>query len=226
MKTYWLLLLFATLIAAPLWAEQTPSASKEGAKAPTHRPLRQNVKAEPPAPTEPEVFEGYAKAPPFEVVPQKDKLTFFPCTQCHKFIPPNPEPRKLQAPHPSALNHGKGRIWCLNCHLVDDRDYLRTIRDLKVDFDNAYLVCGQCHANRQKDWYFGAHGKRVSNWQGSRAIYSCTHCHDPHDPTIKPRAPSKAPAVRAGLERMDQGDAEGTRLWERLLEQEGKETGQ
>jgi hypothetical protein len=225
MRTSWLLL--AMCLAAPgaaqvaLAAEEAKATGAKAAPAPPHRPLRQNVPAAMPVPTDPEIFDGYSEAPPFKVVPQKDKLTIFPCTQCHKHMPPNPEPRKLQAPHQSALNHGEGRMWCLNCHLIDDRDYLHTIRQQKVDFNDAYLVCGQCHANRQQDWYFGAHGKRVSNWQGERLVYSCTHCHDPHDPTLKPRAPNKAPAVRAGLERMDRPESEGSRVWERLLETKG-----
>lgn len=116
---------------------------------------------------------------------------------------PNPTPRKLvAAPHPAALDHGRGRIWCLDCHQLKDRDHLHTLAGEPVDFDAAYLVCGQCHFNRQRDWYFGAHGKRVGNWRGERVIYSCTACHDPHSPSLKPRAPSPPPPVRAGLKPM------------------------
>ena len=217
MGRLWLALVGALLLGASAQAAETPAAPAEPAKPPTHRPLRLNVVPDtPPDPTEPATFAGYPQAPPFKVVPQKDKLTFYPCSQCHKFMPPNPEPRKLEvAPHPAALKHGNGRFWCLNCHLIDDRDFLRTLRDQKVDFDESYLLCGQCHFNRQKDWYLGGHGKRVYNWQGERMIYSCTHCHDPHDPATKPREPSKAPPVRAGLERMKPGEREAQRVWER-----------
>lgn len=183
---------------------------------PAHRPLRQNVpNAGLPEPTEPETFAGYKDARPFAVVPQKPGLTMFPCTQCHGPMPPNPVPRKLNAPHNSALDHGKGRLWCLSCHLVDDRDHLHTIRDEKVDFDDAYLVCGQCHSNRQKDWYLGGHGKRAVNWQGDRVLYNCTHCHDPHSPTIKPRKASPPPPVRAGLSPMKPAEERNARVWER-----------
>ena len=84
-----------------------------------------------------------------------------------------------------------------------------------MDFDEAYLVCGQCHFNRQRDWYLGGHGKRVGNWQGERTLYSCTHCHDPHDPITKPREPSKAPPVRAGLQRTGSVAHESGKVWER-----------
>jgi hypothetical protein len=170
---------------------------------PTFRSLRDNLPSAMPEPTEPAAFAGYAGAPPFTVVPRKDQLTFFPCSACHAALTPNPVPRKLvAAPHPAALQHGNGRIWCLDCHQLKDRDHLHTLAGQPVDFDQAYLVCGQCHFNRQKDWYFGAHGKRVANWAGQRVIYNCTFCHDPHSPGLKPRAPSAAPPVRAGLRPM------------------------
>jgi hypothetical protein len=211
------------LVVAPAPGAETPADAAEPAKQSTHRPLRSNVVPDaPPEPTEPTTFAGYANAPPFKVVPQKDKLTFFPCSQCHQFMQPNPQPRKLEAaPHPAALQHGNGRMWCLNCHSTDNRDFLRTVRDEKVDFDESYLLCGQCHFNRQRDWYLGGHGKRVYDWQGERTIYSCTHCHDPHDPAVKPRAPSKVPPVRVGLERMKPAERESQKVWERHA---GKQT--
>jgi uncharacterized CHY-type Zn-finger protein len=112
----------------------------------------------------------------------------------------NTQPRKLvNAPHPAALQHGRGRIWCLDCHQGNDRDALHTTGGAKVDFNQSYLVCGQCHSARQRDWYFGAHGKRAANWNGERQLYSCTHCHDPHNPTTATRLPRQAPPLRAGL---------------------------
>lgn len=135
------------------------------------------------------------------MVPRKDQLFFYPCDQCHAAMEPNPEIRELDALHDSELDHGRGRIWCLSCHAYEDRNYLRTLLDEPVDFDDAHLVCGGCHSNRHRDWIFGVHGKRVSSWQGPRTIYSCTHCHNPHAPAIEPRAPQAAPPVRAGLAR-------------------------
>lgn len=213
----WLAAVWLLLAPAGVQAAEPAAPPTAAATASTHRQLRLNATpATPAAPTEPETFSGYLQAPPFKVVTQKDKLALYPCSQCHKFMPQNPTPRKLEAaPHQAALKHGKGRLWCLNCHLIDDRDFLRTFRDEKVDFDQAYLVCGQCHFNRQKDWYLGAHGKRVSNWQGDRTIYSCTHCHDPHDPATKPREASKPPPVRAGLQPMVRAGHETRKMWER-----------
>lgn len=168
--------------------------------------------------SEVDTFTGYPDAPPFEVVPRKDQLAFYPCAQCHQFIPPNPTPRELSVPpaHPSVLQHGEGRMWCMVCHQVEDRNYLRTLRDEKVGFDQAHLICGQCHANRQRDWYFGGHGKRVQHWKGGRRLYLCTHCHNAHDPTLEPREPRRPPPVREGLEPMPVPHIHREKVWERL----------
>jgi hypothetical protein len=198
------LLWFLCLLPAAAAIAAAPVALPDAQAPPTLlRPLRENVPFTMPEPIDPKVFSGYPGVPPFAVVPRKDQLMFFPCTNCHSALKPNPQPRKLvAAPHPAALLHGNGRFWCLTCHQLNGRDQLHTLADQPVDFDQAYLVCGQCHFNRQKDWFFGGHGKRVGNWTGARVIYNCTFCHDPHDPTLKPRAPSAKPPVRAGLQPM------------------------
>jgi len=168
----------------------------------THRVLRDNTPSGFVPPTEPATFEGFAAAPEFSVVSREGELRFYPCANCHANLPVNPEPRRLMAPHPAALNHGDGRFWCLDCHASEDRNQLETFAGDELGFDDSYLVCGQCHYAPQKDWYFGAHGKRAANWQGERTIYNCTHCHDPHDPSVKPRAPEPPPPVRRGLAAM------------------------
>jgi hypothetical protein len=205
--------------ASPAAPGGAPAQASEpvppAAPVPTHRPLRQNVEAGLPEPTTPQPFTGYAGAPPFKVVPRKDQLSIFPCSTCHATQVANPKPRKLETPHQAALPHGAGRMWCLDCHGQKDRDALHTIGAAKVDFDDSHLVCGQCHGNRHRDWYFGGHGKRVANWSGERELFNCTHCHDPHDPGIKPRAAGKPPPVRAGLQPMQRTPHAVVPLWER-----------
>ena len=214
-----MLALLLVIVVPRSFAQPTPDPAAAGAaptaKPPTHRPLRENVEATVPEPTEPRVFSGYPDAPAFTVVPRTDKFAIYPCTTCHQALPPNPKPRKLQSPHPAALLHGSGRMWCMDCHTLKNRDVLHTIRGEPVDFNQSHLVCGQCHANRHKDWVFGGHGKRVESWQGERVLYNCTHCHDPHDPTTKPREPSKAPPIRAGLEPMNRSPHEVLPVWQR-----------
>ena len=207
-----MLLLLAGLTGSRLQADAGPGDETEAEPGSSrelppvtdgHRPLRANapvVGFVPPS--EPEVYQGFSGAPDFDVVPREDELTFHPCVQCHAQLPLNPQRRKLMSPHPAALNHGDGRLWCLDCHNPDNRSTLKTSYGEEVSFNDAHIICGTCHFEQEKDWHFGAHGKRVSNWQGERTIYSCTHCHNPHDPSIKPRAPEPPPPVRHGLEAM------------------------
>lgn len=159
-------------------------------------------------------FEGYPGMPALTVVPRLEEIRFFPCQNCHKFLAGDTQVRELSSPHTNELEHGAGRIWCMNCHAREDRDYLVTALGEPVEYDESHLVCGGCHGNRHKDWYFGAHGKRAGNWQGERRVYSCAHCHDPHAPALEPRAPEAPPPVRAGLERPAGEDHEPAMPWE------------
>ena len=168
--------------------------------------------AESPAPLR---FEGYADAPQVSVVPRKDQLFFYPCDQCHAAMEPNAEIRQLNVMHEAEIEHGRGRIWCMSCHDFENRNYLTTLLNEAVDFDESHVVCGGCHSNRHRDWAFGVHGKRVANWQGERTVYNCTHCHNAHSPAIEARAPSPAPPVRAGLELQPREEHEKVPLWER-----------
>ena len=157
----------------------------------------------------------YPEAPPFTVQPRENELKFEECSDCHEEGDTDPEPRRLRTRHVRKIDHGGNRFWCLTCHAGDRIEYLRTPDNEKVDFEQSYLICGSCHADRQRDWYFGAHGKRVTGWQEERVIYACTHCHDPHKPAVKPRAPMAPPPVRIGLERQEHHRPEISRTWER-----------
>ena len=171
-----------------------------------HRPLRLNPQDDQPPGTVPaDAFIGYPDAPEISVVGRMDALSFYPCSTCHSAMPVNQERRELMAPHQRVLDHGDGRIWCLNCHAPESRDHLATLNGERLSFDQADQVCAQCHADVHQDWTFGVHGKRVGRWEGPREIYSCAHCHDPHDPAVRPRAPEPPPPVRAGLDPMPDG---------------------
>lgn len=164
-------------------------------------------------------FTQYADRLPPKVPPRKDKLTFYPCSQCHQYWKTDPVPRILAPVHDVGLQHGQGRLWCLVCHDPENRNQLRTVRGGQVDFNEAWRVCGQCHSSRQKDWYFGAHGKRVYNWQGEAERYNCTHCHNPHRPPFIQRKPQPKPPVRAGLMPMREKTHNQQRIWEKKLAQ-------
>lgn len=190
--------------AAVLGALAAPTLGEGVLPEPTdgHRVLRDNAPAGMPTPTEPQTFEGFPDAPAFSATARQDQLTFYPCATCHDPMPTNATPRKLFAPHPAALEHGGGRFWCLQCHAPEQRNELQLMNSGSITFDDSWQLCGQCHYQPQKDWAYGAHGKRVNNWEGERVLYNCTHCHDPHSPGIKARAPEPPPPVRYGLEPM------------------------
>jgi len=145
---------------------------------------------------------------PLAVDARVDKLFFYPCTDCHAFMDTNERIRDLDVEegHPARLEHGSGLIWCFSCHDESDYDRLRNLLAEPIDIDRGYQVCGGCHSEKYRDWAGGAHGKRVADWRGERRIYSCVECHNPHHPSIQPRAPQPPPPVRAGLERMAPDD--------------------
>lgn len=141
---------------------------------------------------------------PFTVqarLPQLEEHGTFPCKECHdESLPTDPKERAMPEDHGDIdLKHGGGRFWCLTCHDADNRDVLRGLKGQPIAFDEQFLLCGQCHFRRQRDFLFGAHGKRIGSWQGERVLAPCTSCHDAHDPSIKPRKPYRADRLRDGL---------------------------
>ena len=141
---------------------------------------------------------------PFTVDARVDKLFFYPCNDCHAFMDNDLSVRDLDVEegHPASLEHGSGQIWCLSCHDDSDYDRLRSLRAEPIDIDQGFQVCSGCHFQKYRDWAGGAHGKRVADWRGERRLYSCVECHNPHRPSIQPRAPKPPPPVRTGLEPM------------------------
>lgn len=127
---------------------------------------------------------------------------YYPCTDCHdnSSQKSNPKVRVLKDEHEDLkLNHGGGRIWCLNCHSAQNRDMLQGLKQQMISFNFSFIICGQCHFRQQDDFIHGVHGKRLYRWQGSPVLQNCVVCHDPHDPAFKKRYPWQAPKVRAGL---------------------------
>ncbi len=152
--------------------------------------------------------QGYAvfkDVPPFEVIPSQRDPGMHPCSSCHQWVKGDPSPRNLKKPHDgfqlSHGLHGKGAFWCFTCHDLEGSGGLRTLEGEKLDFGDAYILCSQCHSRQARDWAYGAHGKRVSGWQGKRQVLNCTACHYQHRPRLKPREPKAGPRVRMGLER-------------------------
>lgn len=141
--------------------------------------------------------------PTFEVITSQRNPDMHPCSNCHQWVQSNPEPRKLKQPHDGfELEHGlhgKGKFWCFTCHDLTGKGGLKTLEGDPLEFDDAYILCSQCHSDQARDWAFGAHGKRVGDWQGNRQVYSCTACHYQHRPAVRPREPEAGPVIRVGL---------------------------
>ena len=131
---------------------------------------------------------------PFTVPARKSEIEYFPCMECHEEQETNPSERQLAEEHEDiVLDHGKNRFWCLTCHNEQNRDVLISLKKQEIDYNASYLLCGQCHFQRQEDWLMGGHGKRIGNWYGERIILLCIECHDPHSPSIKPKLPDPKP---------------------------------
>jgi hypothetical protein len=133
-------------------------------------------------------------------VPVKDlPKTITPCRACHgpeKDFPVNFKRREDLLVHRNVkLNHGGVRVWCLDCHDPNNRNYLLPLSDGKlIDFKHSYLLCGKCHGTKYRDWRNGIHGKRTGSWNGEKDYLLCIGCHDPHGPRFKPLEPMPAPA--------------------------------
>ncbi|WP_257309564.1 cytochrome c3 family protein [Geothrix fuzhouensis] len=120
----------------------------------------------------------------------------FPCTSCHdgKSMKPNLKRRVLTDMHTDIiLNHGPASRWCLDCHDANNRDSLHLASGEKVSFTASYLLCGQCHGDKLRDWRVGVHGKRTGNWNGLKQYLLCVNCHNPHSPRFKALKPMPAP---------------------------------
>lgn len=152
-----------------------------------------------------EGYELFAGVPEFEVIPAARDQEMHPCGNCHEWAKSDPTPRSLADPHDNFElthgMHGKGGFWCFTCHDLSGKGGLKTLEGERLEFEEAYVLCSQCHVDQARDWAFGAHGKRVGNWQGPRKIYNCTACHYQHAPEIPLREPLGPPPARMGLAR-------------------------
>jgi Zn finger protein HypA/HybF involved in hydrogenase expression len=86
---------------------------------------------------------------------------------------------------PNALNlqHGRGGIWCLDCHHPTKRNKLFDNFGRLIDFNQPQKLCGKCHGPVYRDWREGIHGKRIGEWasNGKKRWFVCTECHNPHN---------------------------------------------
>lgn len=128
----------------------------------------------------------------------------FPCTDCHSDMEANPDRRPLVDMHDdidAMFDHDSDNRWCLDCHDMDNRDYLRLASGKLVSFDESYKLCGQCHGDKLRDWKVGIHGKRTGDWNGQKHYLLCVHCHNPHSPAFEALTPMAPPARQEDMYR-------------------------
>lgn len=117
----------------------------------------------------------------------------FPCSECHADMDPDPTVREIPDHENIKLQHGTRRRWCFDCHNPTDRDKLRLANGDLIGFEESYILCGQCHGPKLRDWRAGVHGKRTGQWNGVKRYRLCVHCHNPHSPRFKPLQPEPRP---------------------------------
>jgi hypothetical protein len=157
------------------------------------------------------------------VRPREEKLSLLPLcgVACHNgTFPPFPEtkdPRALtmhQDIVPDSLNlqHGRGAIWCLDCHNTTVRNKLVDNFGNEISFNQPQKLCGKCHGQVYRDWRSGIHGKRIGEWasDGKKRWFVCTECHNPHDVQQGDRnsgfaqlVPEPAPLLPKGMKNAD-----------------------
>lgn len=129
------------------------------------------------------------------VRPRADKLNFLAqCgTACHNGTFPKGFPKDKRAvpiptmeamvPDVKELQHGRGRIWCLDCHHNTKRNMLVDHYGDPISIEQPQLLCGKCHGDKLRDWRDGIHGKRIGDFTstGKKRWFTCTECHNPHN---------------------------------------------
>jgi hypothetical protein len=138
-----------------------------------------------------------AGVPPFDVLARTTQLQKAPCANCHTLpiaaMRWSGEDGRKRAHWAIELAHAPASVMtCATCHSPDRLGKLRTLAGAAVEFDHAYQVCAQCHSTQAADWVGGAHGTRASGWAPPRVVYSCTECHNPHQPALATRWPARA----------------------------------
>lgn len=150
------------------------------------------------------------------VKPREPHLQYFNmdpdkhCALCHDGktvpVPKDNKPRALNMHQDIVedalqLQHGRGTLWCLDCHNATDRNTLHDRKGDKISFNQPQKLCGSCHGQIYANWRMGIHGKRIGSWQtgAKKRWWVCTECHNPHtvqthrfDP-IRPEAPPELP---------------------------------
>jgi len=133
---------------------------------------------------------------PFFTSKRITELVSFPCQKCHNESLENLQ--MLQA-HNAKKAHwdveiihaGSEVMTCSTCHNRNNLTTLQSLSGESIHIDESFKLCGQCHSSQYKDWQGGAHGKDIGGWRKPRISETCVNCHNPHNPSIEHRWPSR-----------------------------------
>lgn len=120
------------------------------------------------------------------------------CARCHQ---PDKQPYRDPAlpagqdAHWDVAVHHAGDMDCFSCHKQEDPAALVSVIDKSATLETSYLHCGSCHKDQFESWLGGAHGKRLTGWNGVRVIQNCAECHNPHAPARPKVTPVAQPIV-------------------------------
>ncbi|WP_196890811.1 cytochrome c3 family protein [Aureivirga marina] len=121
-------------------------------------------------------------------VTPKDKahegVTAKDCKSCHEYLKKSHWNISLNHADDNAMN-------CATCHNQDEMNNLSSLTNKNINFNNSYQICSQCHSTQFNEWKNGAHGKQLTGWGEPKVRQTCVGCHNPHDPAIKHRWPSR-----------------------------------
>jgi hypothetical protein len=128
--------------------------------------------------------EAGADADVRRLLPQRRRSQAFTPPKLPKDKKPAPVPTmEAMVPDLANFQHGRGRIWCMDCHHTTQRNKLVDHFGDPVSFDQPQLLCGKCHGDKLRDWRDGIHGKRIGEFvsTGKKRWFTCTECHNPHN---------------------------------------------
>lgn len=139
------------------------------------------------------------------VTPRSKQLASYPCMECHQHVTPRRGVfAELKQPHRTmTFEHMRTVRLCSHCHPAKAYDELRLLDGTRISFDESYRVCGQCHAEKFRDWNLNIHGKQIGSWRSDKVRTSCVVCHPAHDPRfpqMKADAPPPRPAFGVSKE--------------------------
>jgi hypothetical protein len=119
---------------------------------------------------------------------------YLPCRDCHgsEDRHTGPPRRILEYEHEDTeLVHGD--LWCLHCHDPENPGKLRLADATRVEFEDSWMLCTQCHSGKLPEWRAGVHGKQTGHWRGTKEYRTCVVCHEPHAPVFEPLRPKPRP---------------------------------